>query len=217
MKELTAAHYRRLFNAHPDRVRGHWTEFESALDEGGPDFAVKVQWAVPDPADRFDVALIDRPLRDRRFADREALSRALIDYVAADLARRADPAHSADLAVFNALLGVYFVLAGAVLAGQVTAQDRVQYLEGEFHGLFSFLASGPPPRRLAELLALHRAGLVQFAGPDLQVSVREGQIRRSLAGCGRGDRCRCAGRCPIAQARRAGRGRSADPQPAGRR
>ena len=179
VKELTAAHYRRLFGAHGDRTNGSWADFESELarSEVSPDqFALFVASAVPDPADRFDINLIDRPLRGRTFADHDDLSAALVEYVQTDLARRADPRHSADHAVFNALLGVYFVLAGAVVAGQISAQDRVRYMEGEFHGLFSFLASGPPPRRLAEMLALHRAGFVRFAGPDLSVSVRDGHF-----------------------------------------
>ena len=179
VKELTAAHYRRLFGAHGDRTNGSWTDFESELarsEVSSDQFARFVASAVPDPADRFDINLIDRPLRGRTFADHDDLSVALVEYVQTDLARRADPRHSADHAVFNALLGVYFVLAGAVVAGQISAQDRVRYMEGEFHGLFSFLASGPPPRRLAEMLALHRAGFVRFAGPDLSVSVRDGHF-----------------------------------------
>lgn len=179
VKELTAAHYRRLFTAHAERTAVAWPEFESELarlEIGSPEFASLARRAVPDPADRFDIGLIDRPLRGRTFADHDELSSALVGYVADDLARRADPRHSADLAVFNSLLGVYFVLAGAVVTGRISARDRVRYLEGRFHGLFSFIASGPPPRRLAELLALHRAGFVRFAGPDLAVTVRDGHF-----------------------------------------
>lgn len=179
VKELTHAHYRRLFAVHADRVRGSWTEFAAALDRldaGGEEFRAMVRGAVPDVADRFDLDAIDRPLHGRRFADAAELAAAVAAYIDADLVRRADPLHSADHAVFNALLTVYGVLAGAVIAGQVSAADRVRYLEGDFHGLFSFLASGPPPRRLAELLALHRAGLVNFAGPDLQVTIDDGRF-----------------------------------------
>ena len=179
VKELTAAHYRRLFAVHGDRTEGTWAEFETNLaadDVRGAEFAAVVRRVVPDPADRFDIDLIDRPLRGRTFADHDDLSAALVEYVSTDLARRADPRYSADHAVFNALLGVYGVLAGAVVSGQISAQDRVRYMEGEFHGLFSFLASGPPPRRLAEMLALHRAGFVRFAGPDLSITIRDGRF-----------------------------------------
>jgi hypothetical protein len=39
--------------------------------------------------------------------------------------------------------------------------------------LFSYLASGPPAPRLAELLALSEAGVVRFLGPDLQLELDE--------------------------------------------
>ncbi len=188
VKELADAHYRRLFEFHPERTVGPWSEFFDALsrlDVSGPDFRAIVSAAVPAPADRFDLGLIDRPLRGRTFADRHELSRALVDYVTGDLARRADPNFSPDHAVFNALLTVYGVLAWAIVSGRVSAQDRVQVFESEFHGLFSFLASGPPPRRLAEMLALHAAGLLHFAGPDLEVTVEHGRfVGRSPAVAG---------------------------------
>lgn len=179
VKELTAAHYRRLFAFHAGRTTGTWDAFSAQLDRLDvltAEFRRFVAQHVPDPLDRFDVDLIDRPLRGRTFADHRDLAAAVVGYVSDDLSRRASSAHSADHAVFNALLAVYGVLAGAIVAGQISAADRVRYLEGEFHGLFSFLASGPPPRRLAEMLALHRAGFLHFAGPDLQVTVQDGKF-----------------------------------------
>ncbi|HWD80622.1 MAG TPA: hypothetical protein VG497_17125, partial [Kribbella sp.] len=91
--------------------------------------------------------------------------------VEGDLLRRADPEHSPDLAVFNALLSIYSVLSRAITDGQLSDEDRVRRVEGEWHGFFSFVASGPPPRRLEELLALHRAGILRFAGPELDVAI----------------------------------------------
>ena len=183
--ELTAAHYRELFARHADRTRRPWCEVSTVLITVGPQhpsFSSLIIEAVPDPADRFVLGSVDRPLRGRRFADPDELACALSDYIEADLRRRANPAHSADLAVFHALLACYGVLAAAVLAGQVGPADRVRYAEGEFHSLFSFLASGPPPRRLAELLALHRAGFLHFVGPDLQIGVIQGRfVGRSTA------------------------------------
>ena len=177
--ELTAAHYRELFTRHTERTRVPWDRVEHVLADHGPQdpaFVALIADAVPDPQDRFDLAQIDRPLRNRTFSGPDDLSAVLSQYIRADLTRRADPRHSADLAVFHALLACYGVLAGAVVAGQISPADRVRYVEGEFHGLFSFLASGPPPRRLAELLALHRAGFVRFAGPDLRVDVADGRF-----------------------------------------
>jgi hypothetical protein len=172
-RDLTHAHYRELFAAHPERTRGGWASFESALDAGD---LSGVPAAVPDPADRFDLGLIDRPFDGAVFRDRTAWEDVLADHVRADLRRRADPAHSADSAVFDMLLAVYGMLVEALLRGRISAQDRVEHVEGSFLGLFSFLASGPPPRRLQQLLALHEAGVVRFLGPDIDIDLCDGSF-----------------------------------------
>jgi hypothetical protein len=41
---------------------------------------------------------------------------------------------------------------------------------GWFMGFFSFYASGPPPDRLEQLLALEQAGVLSFLGADLQIT-----------------------------------------------
>jgi uncharacterized NAD(P)/FAD-binding protein YdhS len=175
-KELTFAHYQQLFLAHPERTRWSWQQFFEVLDKTlptAPEFVAAVQAAVPHPADRFVIAEVDRPLAGLAFDDREHLERELVGLIEADLLRRADPAYSADLAVFNALLSVYSVLSVAITAGRLSDEDRVRHVETEWHGFFSFVASGPPPRRLEELLALQRAGIVRFAGPSLDVALRK--------------------------------------------
>ncbi|WP_111767951.1 FAD/NAD(P)-binding protein [Nakamurella deserti] len=174
VRELHHAHYARLFRAHPDRVTGDWDACErllAAADLGSAAYAAAIGALVPDPADRFDLHALDRPLAGETFDGAEALEQRLRRYIRADLDRRADPRHSADLAVFNALLSVYGVIGRAVAGGRIGAADRIRRIEGDLHGLFSFIASGPPPRRLAELLALNAAGLVRFLGPDLQVEL----------------------------------------------
>lgn len=168
--ELRTVHYRRLFTAHRERTRGGWPELRAALESGGPAAAEHLRRQVPDPRDRFDVALLDRPLAGRRWSDQHTAELAVRDHIRDDLRRRADPAYSADRAVFDRLLTVYGTLAAMTAAGAVSTADRVRHVEGDFHSLFSFLASGPPPRRLAELLALNEAGVVRFAGPDLRIT-----------------------------------------------
>ncbi|HWD78025.1 MAG TPA: FAD/NAD(P)-binding protein [Kribbella sp.] len=171
-KELAYAHYKQLFSAHPERTRIPWEEFAGALD-AWPDhtFEETVRRAVPDARDRFVRRRIDRPLDGLFFEGRETFERHLTRLIEDDLLRRADPSYSADLAVFNALLSIYSVLSRAITDGQLSDEDRVRKVESEWHGFFSFVASGPPPRRLEELLALHRAGIVRFAGPDLDVAI----------------------------------------------
>ncbi|MEU5103476.1 MULTISPECIES: FAD/NAD(P)-binding protein [unclassified Streptomyces] len=160
-KELGFAHYHRLFTAHPERTAMSWPDFEetyAACPPGGPELLALAAAAVPDPADRLDLDALDRPLAGRRFDGHEALQRDLRAHIEADLARRHDPAHSPDLAVFHALLSVY---------GQLI---RLGDIGGQWHGFFSYLASGPPGPRLRQLLALSRAGVVRFLGPETRVA-----------------------------------------------
>ncbi|MDT3398933.1 FAD/NAD(P)-binding protein [Streptomyces sp. B1866] len=160
-KELGFAHYHRLFTAHPGRTTGEWQAFEekyAAAAPGSAELAALVSAAVPDPADRLDLDALDRPLAGLRFPTSDALQDGLRRYIEADLARRHDPAHDPDLAVFLALLSVY---------GQLF---RLGDIGGWWHGFFSYLASGPPGPRLRQLLALSRAGLVRFLGADMAVT-----------------------------------------------
>lgn len=177
--ELAAAHYQRLFEAHPERTRGTFESLERALvdaDVAGDGLRAAALAHLADPQDLFDIDRIDRPLSavlddGTPVADTEEL---VVGHITADLRRRADPSRSSDRAVFDTLLGVYAALAELVVGGRLLDEDRVRHVEGRFHGLFSFLASGPPPRRLAELLALHRAGVVRFLGPDLELTIKDG-------------------------------------------
>lgn len=174
VRELYHAHYRRLFAAHTERTVGTWSDCESLLavaDLDSAAFRAAIAELVPDPADRFDLAAIDRPLAGETFDSADDLEARLRGIVQGDLERRADPRHSADLAVFNALLTVYGVVGRAIAQGRIRAADRIRRIEGDLHSLFSFLASGPPPRRLEQLLALNAAGLVRFLGPDLRVDL----------------------------------------------
>lgn len=178
-KELTYAHYRQLFAAHPERTAWSWDEFATVLDRTFPtdaQFRTAVARAVPDERDHFDLAAVDRPLAGVAFTDHEQLDQTVVQLIEDDLLRRADPQYSADLAVFNALLSVYSVLSVAITEGKLSDEDRVKHVETDWHGFFSFVASGPPPRRLEELLALHRAGLLKFTGPDLTVALSNDQF-----------------------------------------
>ncbi|WP_263171508.1 FAD/NAD(P)-binding protein [Streptomyces sp. SCSIO ZS0520] len=179
-KELGFAHYHRLFTAHPERTGLDWAAFEKRYAALAPeDFPTPADPGRPpgrelrdlldragvDPADRLDLAARDRPLRGVRHDSFDGLQSALRGYVAADLDRSHDPAHSPDLAVFLGLLSVYGQLA------------RLGDTGTDWHGFFSYLASGPPGPRLRQLLALSRAGIVRFLGAGLTVAREDGVFR----------------------------------------
>ncbi|MBA2950921.1 FAD/NAD(P)-binding protein [Streptomyces sp. PSKA28] len=175
-KEIGFAHYHELFHAHPERTTLPWRDFLAAYDRLGwysGEMTALVAVAVPDPADRLDFEALDRPLDGLAFPASDAFQEHLRDYIAQDVARREDPAHSADLGAFLALLSVYGQLPRLVASGRLTARSVADGLDGWWHGFFSFLASGPPGFRLRELLALSRAGIVRFLGAELRVGTDE--------------------------------------------
>ncbi|GAA3141513.1 FAD/NAD(P)-binding protein [Nonomuraea roseoviolacea subsp. carminata] len=162
-KELAYAYYHELFTAHPERTRVGWDAFEAAFEQaewGGKEMRALVTRSVPRFADRLNLDRLDRPLHGMRFGDLAGLQRWMHGYLAAGLERRADPGHSADLALVHGVLS-----ARAVLAGREP--------DPWFERLCGFLAGGPPVSRLAELRALARAGVVTFLGAGMRVDQDE--------------------------------------------
>ncbi|MEV0642185.1 FAD/NAD(P)-binding protein [Streptomyces sp. NPDC050619] len=170
-KELGFAHYHRLFTAHSERTAVAWSDFEEkyAVADDLAERAALVASAVPDPADRLDLAALDRPLKGERYGSYEEFQEGLRGYITADLARRHDPAYSPDFAVFFGLLSVY---------GQLI---RLGDIGPWWHGFFSYLASGPPGPRMRQMLALSRAGVLKFLGADMTVTAEDGVFRAASA------------------------------------
>ncbi|MFJ5778288.1 FAD/NAD(P)-binding protein [Streptomyces sp. NPDC093094] len=167
-KELGFAHYHRLFTAHPGRTALPWPDFEAKYAVAdAAERAALVASAVPDPADRLDLAALDRPLDGVRYASSADLQEGMRGYIENDLTRRHDAGHSPDLAVFLGLLSVY---------GQLV---RLGDIGGWWHGFFSSLASGPPGPRLRQMLALSRAGVLRLVGADMAVAAQDGVFRAS--------------------------------------
>jgi len=176
-KEIAWGYFHELFTGHPDRVSRPWAEFAAAyadLDWYSAGMTALVESSVPREEDRIDFERIDRPLAGKAFASGEEFQEHLTAYVEADLARRADPAFSADLGAFMALLSIYGQLPRVLNAPKLSPSSRLAHADGWWGGFFSFLASGPPPDRLEELLALSRAGIVRFLGADLWVRAEDG-------------------------------------------
>lgn len=171
--ELLHGHYRELFTGHPERVVGTWEEFRPVLGAyawDDPALRDAIADAVPDPLDRFDVAIFDRPFADVRFADAGEMQRSVYDHIVDDLALRTTQERSPAQGLFLAALLSFMALA-EIPAERWNARSRAHTLPVRWHTFFSYLASGPPPHRLEELLALADAGVVRFLGPDVEVSI----------------------------------------------
>ncbi|WP_442544460.1 FAD/NAD(P)-binding protein [Arthrobacter sp. KN11-1C] len=178
-KDAGYAYYRELFAGYPDRVRGDWDEFSTRfdlLDWYSREREDLVAAAIPDPALRLDLDALDQPFSGCAFVDHAAVQKSVVSYIERDLTLRTSPDHSETLALFTALLRVYMELGRLVPQERLNSRSQ-QAVHGWWHGFFSFVDSGPPPRRLRELLALHRAGLLQFLGPGMWVRPDEASGR----------------------------------------
>jgi uncharacterized NAD(P)/FAD-binding protein YdhS len=175
-KDAGYGYFRELFTGYPERVNIGWNEFSDrfgALDWYSAERERLVLESVPDTEFHLDFEQLDRPLTGldtagRDFAGHDDVQRAVAAYIEHDLRLRTSPDHSETLALFIALLKVYMELGRLVPAERLNARSQ-QAVHGWWHGFFSFVDSGPPPQRLRELLALHRAGLLQFLGPGLEI------------------------------------------------
>ncbi|MCU1519157.1 MAG: hypothetical protein JWQ75_3878 [Pseudarthrobacter sp.] len=174
-KEAGYGYYRELFTGSPDRTSIGWAEFSdrfAALDWYSSAREDLVAAAIPDPALRLDLETLDRPFAGHTFGGHAEVQQAVADYIERDLDLRDGPDHPETMALFIALLLVYMDLGRLVPAERLNARSQ-QTVHGWWHGFFSFVDSGPPPRRLREMLALHRAGLLEFLGPQLSVRTDE--------------------------------------------
>ena len=175
-KEIAWAAYHELAHAHPARVRAPWSEMDSRIadvDWGTPEWDATIAALVPAPEDRIDFVALDRPLDGLVLNDGPALQEHIRAIVRADIERRADPHFSADLGAFNAFLKVFEQLPFVLGSPKMSAKSRVQDFDDWWFGFFSYYASGPPPRRMQELLALSEAGVVHFLGGETWVRIDE--------------------------------------------
>ena len=171
LREVGWAYYRELFTGHPEVVSMPWERF-APLYLGAPtaaDVDALVASAVPHPQDQFDLLALDRPLRHMRFGSYSQLQTFLRTHIDSDVARRTDPRHSGDLAAFTAMLLMMGVLGRFSASGRVSHRSRVEEISGWWFDFFMYYASGPPPARLRQLLALADAGVVTFVGADMDV------------------------------------------------
>lgn len=174
-KDAGYGYFRELFTGYPERVNIGWDEFSDrfgALDWYSAERQRLVLESVPDTEFHLDFEQLDHPFAGRDFAGHDDVQSAVAAYIEHDLRLRTSTDHSETLALFTALLKVYMELGRLVPAERLNARSQ-QAVHGWWHGFFSFVDSGPPPQRLRELLALHRAGLLQFLGPGLEIAVDE--------------------------------------------
>ncbi|MET1006498.1 MAG: FAD/NAD(P)-binding protein [Propionibacteriaceae bacterium] len=171
-QEVEWAYYVELGTGHEGRLAVEWSDFErdfAALHWGTPEYHDYLRRAVPDPADRLDWTTLDRPLKGATPDQAGSWGPAVRAHVRADIDRRLDSHFSADLGAFHGFLAVLPVLGALLASPQLSPRSLMEEFFEWFMGLFNFYASGPPPDRLEQLLALERAGVMTFLGPGLTI------------------------------------------------
>ena len=172
-KDLAYAYYHELINGHPGRVRMSWDEFAAAYtaeEWDGKEMRALIRRAVPRFADRLAFGRLDRPLDGIKFGDPAGLRRWMHGYLDADLARRTDQAHSADLAL---------AVAARTLRDTL---DEDTHGDPWLDGFTRYVNHGPSPDWLPRLQALAAEGVVVFAGADLQVRPDDRGTWRAVSG-----------------------------------
>ncbi|WP_312182438.1 FAD/NAD(P)-binding protein [Arthrobacter sp.] len=174
-KDAAFGYYQELFTGHPERVALPWSEFVVRFDAAAwysDERRALVDQAVPAAGDRLEFEDLDHPLAGVAFAGPAEVQSMVSAHIREDLRLRDGGANSETLGLFLALLRVYSELGRLVPAEVLTPASR-PLVSGWWHGFFSYVDSGPPARRLRELLALHEAGYLLFLGPALEVGTDE--------------------------------------------
>ncbi len=179
-REFVVAHLGTLLRHHPATVPSLADddgELPSALlariaaaDPG--DLGALVRDVVVDPDRWIDVERLDRP--EVRRPSLEEWRAWTTRWVRAELESITRPLASPRAEVNRAMATLRSQVAGLVRAGAIHPASVATDVRGWFDALGLALASGPPPERTAQLLALVRAGVVDLLGEGLSVSVENG-------------------------------------------
>ncbi|WP_343071790.1 FAD/NAD(P)-binding protein [Brevibacterium renqingii] len=140
---------------------------------------------VPDPADRMSLHALLNPLEGELFTSREpgepdSLHEWMLDFLRTDLRNSlAGPTGCPEKALFPVLWQSRLLLKELIVAGHIDRVSIDMEICGWFEGFVSGICDGPPPQRIAELLALAEAGIVSFIGPDMRIEENTAALESS--------------------------------------
>lgn len=120
--------------------------------------------------DRWDWERIAQPCRGNRFGDRTEFRAWLLDHLRDDLdAARSGNVRGPLKAALDVLRDLRNEIRLAVDHGGLEGNSHRDDLEGWYTPLNAFLSIGPPASRIAEMIALIEAGLLELTGPGTEV------------------------------------------------
>lgn len=114
----------------------------------------------------LDVPKLAKPFEEVGFNSDEQYQQSVRDYLV-DNARHStgglDDPLSCAIMTMNA---GRMLIKELIASGVIDEQSRIEEIQAHFEPLVEGLSSGPPLERIEQLLALSRAGIVSFVGPD---------------------------------------------------
>ena len=116
----------------------------------------------------LDIRALARPFEGQVFDSGEAYQREVVDFLEGICAEAAAGEDSPLMVAFGTLHAARLLVKQMVAERRITDASRRRDISGWFETLVEGLASGPPLERVEQLLAVERAGLVRFVGPDPQ-------------------------------------------------
>jgi hypothetical protein len=169
--ELTLAHLAALAEHRPSALREDVTVADLVRRLAATDDpAGLASGLVLDPADAFDPVRADRPPSP----DPEDWPAWVERWLRDEQESVSSPLTSPRARVNQAMETMRGEVARLVRSGAVDGASLESTGEGFLTPLGLALASGPPPRRTAQLLALVRAGVVELLGEETRVDVEDG-------------------------------------------
>lgn len=126
------------------------------------------------PGRRFlDILAYTAPFEDAVFASHEDYQRAVADLMEQACVEAALGEESPFMMAVGALHAGRLRIKAWVAEGRIADDSRIRDVQGWFEPLVEGLASGPPLWRVEQMLAVHRAGLLTWAGPAPVVDAEE--------------------------------------------
>nr|WP_042191206.1 FAD/NAD(P)-binding protein [Kibdelosporangium sp. MJ126-NF4]CEL19918.1 Nitrogen regulatory protein P-II [Kibdelosporangium sp. MJ126-NF4]CTQ97142.1 Nitrogen regulatory protein P-II [Kibdelosporangium sp. MJ126-NF4] len=154
-------------------------QFVARAVRGEPEQVLLEQFGV-EP--RWDWAEIERPYRDRAFADSAEFQSWLLAYLADDVAHaRLGNVSGPRKAALDVLRDLRNEIRQVVDHGGITGESYRDELDAWWNPVNAFTSIGPPVRRIEEMIALVEAGVLRLLGPGMRVRLSDfGPDKRSF-------------------------------------
>ncbi|ALG08567.1 FAD/NAD(P)-binding protein [Kibdelosporangium phytohabitans] len=166
-REVRTVYYETVIRGFAGRAAAD--EFVARAVGGEPEAALLDRFGCP-PEVRWDWAEIERPYRDRVFADPGEFTSWLLTHLADDVAQaRLGNVSGPRKAALDVLRDLRNEVRQVVDHGGITGESYRDELDAWWNPLNAFTSIGPPVRRIEEMIALIEAGVLRVLGPRMRI------------------------------------------------